>query len=78
MKQYRCLKTFYIPLLDDEGFPSEKNMCVKKDSIWCEAPYPILGGDIRLESDNDNSYLEIDEKYLKCYFEYIDEVKENV
>lgn len=78
MKQYRCLKTFYIDILDDEGFPTEKKMCVKKDSIWYEAPSPILGGDIRLESDNDASFLEISEEYLKCYFEYIDEVKENV
>lgn len=75
MKQYRCLKTFYIDILDDEGFPTEKNMCIKKDSIWYEAPSPIFGGEIRLESENDASYLEISEKYLKCYFEYVGEVE---
>lgn len=75
MKQYRCLKTFYVDILDDEGFPTEKNMCVKKDSIWYEAPSPIFEGEIRLENDN-SDFLEISEEYLKCYFEYVGEVEE--
>lgn len=75
MKQYRCLKTFYIDILDDEGFPTEKNMCVKKDSIWYEAPSPIFGGEIRLENVN-SDFLEISEEYLKCYFEYVGVVEE--
>ena len=73
---YRCVKEFVVPMVDDDGFGTEKDDVVLEGSFWCISDEPILiGADIRLNALNDGFYkptlgwIEISKNRLSSHFE---------
>lgn len=57
---YKCIESFSIPKVDDDGFQTDEEVVVSKGSTWHlrEDNYRFVGGEVRLESDELN-WIEI-------------------
>ena len=71
-KHYRCIKKFYVPLCDNDGYELESGEMVsvdvgetfyRSDTAWMS--------DVRLE--NDCSWVEISEERFSECFEVVEE-----
>lgn len=76
MTEYKCIKGFSLELCDDDGFCTEEFAHVEENTIWHtpeEENYRFIGGDIRLEIDDDKelSWIEIASETLGEYFERV-------
>ena len=75
MDRYKCVKSFEVPLCDDEGRSDEndKKITIKKGTEWNyrgDAFVVLFRGDVRLESD-EYAWLEITKDMLDECFEQI-------
>lgn len=75
--RYKCIKSFSIPNCDDNGFITEQELIVEKDTVW-ELTNPdrnFIGGEVRLEIAEPISgrWLEITEDTLEEHFEEVPE-----
>ena len=64
MKWYKCIKEFTVDKCDDDGFLTNKQLKVKKSSKWNipdDEGFRFIGGEVRLENENDN-WIEIPNK----------------
>ncbi len=76
MNVYKCTIPFEIEMCDDNGFFTENDFkLIEKDSVWYISEdnpnYRLIGGEVRLESDNDG-WIEITNEHLKDNFEMIE------
>lgn len=70
--KYKCIKSFFVDKVDDEGFWEEQSIEIKENSVWeaDESNFRYVGADIRLIEDIEGSYnwLEIPKERLKNNF----------
>lgn len=73
-KQYQCTKGFSVEKCDDDGFTIEgKYTIIEEDSIWNipeDGKYRLIGGEVRLESD-EFGWIEMSKETLGEYFKEI-------
>ena len=70
-KHYRCVKEFYVPLCDDDGYEVESGEMVPVEvgETFYRHPIPWMS-DIRLEGVDNYSWLEITrEQFDECFEE---------
>lgn len=70
--KYKCIKSFFVDKVDDDGFWEEGLIEIKEGSVWevDESNFRCIGADIRLIEDVEGAYnwLEITKERLKNYF----------
>ena len=74
MKKYKCKKSFCVDKYDADGFLIENSATVieiGKVYELEESGSTIIGGEVHLDSVNDNSWLEITNEHLKEYFKEV-------
>ena len=75
---YKCIKGFSLETCDGDGFTVEEEyQTIEEGSIWNlpeDKDYRLIGGEVRLESDN-LGWIEMAEEDLKLHFE---EVADNI
>ena len=74
--RYKCIKAFSIPECDDNGFITEQEFIVEKDTVWelTNRYHNVIGGEVRLETVYPTSgrWLEITEEMLEeCFKEVL-------
>ncbi|HCL4447148.1 TPA: hypothetical protein N2D16_002753 [Clostridium botulinum] len=73
-KQYQCIKGFSVEKCDDDGFTIEnEHVIIEEGSIWNipeDKDYRLIGGEIRLESD-DFGWIEMSKETLVEFFKKI-------
>lgn len=73
--KYKCIKSFFVDKVDDEGFWEEQSIEIKENSVWevDESDFRCIGADIRLMEDAEGSFnwLEIPKERLENNFELI-------
>jgi len=71
---YKCIKAFYVPMCDDNGFTLEnKKFFIEKGTTWNlpeDDNYRFVGGEIRLES-NSGWWVEISKEDFNEFFELV-------
>lgn len=81
MSTYECVKSFYIPIVDGDGFYTDKEKLIGKGTKWCHNKETnIIGGEIHLEGEEkfyeDGTvsfpWIEVDKDTLKEYFKKVD------
>ena len=75
---YRCINSFELPLVDDDGYPMKENNPVVCNTLWEleeESAYTLTGAEIRLISLDEASFswIEISKDRLKSNFEIVEE-----
>lgn len=74
MKKYKCKKSFCVDKYDADGFLIENSATViERGKVYEleESGSTIIGGEVHLDSVNDNSWLEITNEHLKEYFKEV-------
>lgn len=77
--KYKCIKTFYVEKYDDDGFTTDKYMCIPKDSVWELSDTNFGMSDIQLvriwktKKPKTMPWIEITEERLKTHFEVLKE-----
>ncbi len=74
MKKYKCKKSFCVDKYDADGFLIENSATViERGKVYelDESGSTIIGGEVHLDSVNDNSWLEITNEHLKEYFKEV-------
>lgn len=67
--QYECIRNFVIETYDENGFPTDKYMIIKKDSKWeIDKKSDIIGGEVHLDNVNGTQWIEISKEKLNKYF----------
>ncbi len=73
--KYKCIKSFLVDKVDDEGFWEEQSIEIKENSVWeaDESNFRCIGADIRLIEDVEGhfNWLEITKERLENNFELI-------
>lgn len=68
---FKCVNSFSVTAYNDDGFPLDINIQVKKDSVWEKdiSNFKLIGSNdiIRLENEQ-HEWLEITETHLLDYF----------
>lgn len=67
---YKCVRSFSLWVVDDNGFVFGEHFFIPKGSEWHlpeNTDYRLIGGKIRLES-NEIGLIEVNEDILKEYF----------
>lgn len=56
--KYKCIKSFFVDKVNDEGFWEEQSIEIKENSVWeaDESNFRCVGADIRLIEDIEGSY----------------------
>ena len=70
--KFNCIKSFYVDLVDGNGFPIDKNNCrIKKGSMWRldNIQNTLTGAELRLENLTGLEWIEISKKRLLEFFE---------
>lgn len=71
---YKCIKSFAINTVDDNGFTlDDEQFVIPVGSLWDlpeESEYRFIGGEVRLESD-EYGWIEMPEDDLKERFEIV-------
>ena len=75
---YRCINSFELPLVDDDGYSTEENSPVGCNTLWKleeESAYTLTGAEIRLISLDKAGFdwIEISKDRLKSNFEIEEE-----
>lgn len=74
---YRCINSFELPLVDDDGYSTEENSLVDCNTLWEleENAYTLTGAEIRLISLDEAGFdwIEISKDRLKSNFEIEEE-----
>ncbi|HCL4455131.1 TPA: hypothetical protein N2D10_003158 [Clostridium botulinum] len=70
-KQYKCIKGFSVEKCDDDGFTIEgEYTIIEEGSIWNipeDEKYRLIGGEVRLESD-EFGWIEMSKETLnECF-----------
>lgn len=67
---YKCVKGFSVPLVDGDGFQTDKYSVVLEGSLWKRNDKNNkFDGEVHLDSLSDKSdWLEMDKESLKEYF----------
>lgn len=70
--KYKCIKSFFVDKVDDDGFWEEGLIEIKENSVWevDESNFRCIGADIRLIEDVEGyfNWLEIPKERLKNNF----------
>lgn len=70
--KYKCIKSFFVDKVDDDGFGEEGLIEIKENSVWevDESNFRCIGADIRLIEDVEGyfNWLEIPKERLKNNF----------
>ncbi|EJT6559995.1 TPA: hypothetical protein K8N36_003211 [Clostridium perfringens] len=73
--KYKCIKSFFVDKVDDEGFWEEQSIEIKENSVWeaDESNFRCIGADIRLIEDVEGyfNWLELPKERLENNFELI-------
>ena len=67
---YKCIKSFFIDRVDDDGFSTETQFYIGKDSSWSvpeETDHRFIGGEVRLETE-DGTWIEITKENFEQNF----------
>lgn len=77
VKKVRCIESFDIERIDDDGFVIESEyFTVEKRSVWDvkEDKYRLVDGEVRLEREGVGSFawMEITKEMLTEYFEELE------
>lgn len=73
MKEYKCIKSFNLPIADEDGDLTEADMTVENNTFWFipeNEEFRFIGGEVRLES-GDSEWIEISNEIFKECFEEI-------
>ncbi len=74
-KKYKCINTFYLPTIDDDGGVDEEKLFeIQKHSLWIlrnseDIAYSMTGAELILDSVEGYKYIEITIDILNNYFE---------
>jgi len=76
-KRYVCVKSFAVPLCDDDGFTIEnRHSVIESGTVWEITNNDMIGGEIHLEEvGRPWHWLEIFKEHFEVYF--IREVNKN-
>lgn len=82
MDKYRCIRDFYIEKYDEDGFFTDKYICIPKGSIWdlstgrleiAESPCVRLERVWKSKGAKTRPWIEITPEHLEQYFEKAEE-----
>lgn len=65
---YECMKDFELEKYDEDGFPTDEYMAIKKGSKWKRDDSTNIIGGVHLESVDSSKWIEISKKTLNEYF----------
>ncbi|OQY09069.1 MAG: hypothetical protein B6I28_03675 [Fusobacteriia bacterium 4572_132] len=69
--KYKVKKDFEIPLLDEDGVPTEEYVTIKKGEIYSyDGTYTLCGAELRITNEN-GFFLEINRDSLERDFNKI-------
>lgn len=69
--KYKCIQEFEVPRFDDDCGSTDDIMVVCEGTFWeIDDGYKLIGGEVRLISDN-LSWLEINKETLDKYFKEV-------
>lgn len=81
MDKYKCIQDFYVEKYDDNGFYTEKDFLIPKDSIWelstgrleiAVSPCVRLERVWKSKSAKTMPWIEITPEHLEQYFEKVE------
>lgn len=75
MKRYKCKKSFCVDNYDADGFLIENSSIVieiGKVYELDESGSTIIGGEVHLDSIDNNSWLEVSKEHLEEFFEEVE------
>lgn len=71
--KYICIKEFFVPKYDGDGFDSGEYMTIEKGSMWLsDDTVDYIGGEIHLDNLGNGDWIEISFDTLHEYFQLID------
>jgi hypothetical protein len=73
MKKYKCISGFTVSICNGDGFETDEQMIIETDTFWYtpeDENYRLVGGEVRLESD-EIGWIEISKETLKECFEEV-------
>lgn len=76
MKRYKCIKPFYVDSYDADGFLIENDSTLIEEGKICEldeSRYTMIGGEVHLDSIDNDLWLEISKEHLEECFELLEE-----
>lgn len=65
---YECMKDFVLEKYDEDGFPTDEYMAIKKGSKWERDDSTNIIGGVHLENIGGSQWIEISNKTLNEYF----------
>lgn len=75
MKRYKCKKSFCVDNYDADGFLIENSsIVIEEGKVYelDESGSTIIGGEVHLDSIDNNSWLEVSKERLEEFFEEVE------
>lgn len=70
--RYKCIKGLILERYDDNGFAAEGICEIEVGSIWEMKHHNIIGGEVHLDSCEDDRWIEVSkETFSECFVQEV-------